>query len=63
MKHVFGLWEEAELPGENPRKFQENLETSTQKRPSGILTSRCEVRELQQYHFKHLLQIILGMQT
>ena len=25
--HVFGLWEEAAVPGENPRRHRENMQT------------------------------------
>ena len=29
--HVFGLWEEAGVPGENPRRYEENAQTPHRK--------------------------------
>lgn len=37
MQPVFGLWEEATVPGENPRMHWENMETHRED-PEGIWT-------------------------
>ena len=33
--HVFGRWEEAGVPGENPRLHGENMQTPHRKAPAG----------------------------
>ncbi len=33
--HVFGLWEEARVPGENPRRHEENMQTPQRRVPVG----------------------------
>jgi len=33
--HVFGLWEEAGVPGENPGIYGENTQTPHRKAPAG----------------------------
>ena len=34
--HVFGWWEEAGVPGENPRIHGENMQTPHRKAPGGV---------------------------
>jgi len=38
--HVFGWWEEAGVPGENPHIHGENMQTPHRKAPAGIPTLR-----------------------
>ena len=35
--HVFGRWEEAGIPGENPRIHGENMQTPHRKAPAGCI--------------------------
>ena len=37
-KHVFGLWEEAGVTGENPRMHRENMQTPHRKAGAKIRT-------------------------
>ncbi len=34
--HVFGLWEEARVPRENPRRHRENLQTPHRRTPASL---------------------------
>lgn len=38
MKYIFGLWEAARVPGENPGTHREDMQIPHRKVPPGILT-------------------------
>ena len=44
--HVFGLWQEAGVPGENPRLQGENMQSPHRKAPVAIRTRRLEAMVL-----------------
>ncbi|MEQ2306669.1 hypothetical protein AMECASPLE_010603 [Ameca splendens] len=56
--HVFGLWEEAGVPGENPRMHGENMQTPCKNTPSRELNrspSCCQLRHQAAPCFFHLI--------